>query len=106
MALSKHTTAALHTLWQAAGGFAATEAIVTELANGDSHDAKLAIVTAGTAVIGAGLSLAKAGVLHWMAAHADSKAVKDAAQIEALAKAVLAYEAKHGATQPTSEASA
>lgn len=61
-------TRSLHTLWQAAGGFAATSVVVQDFANGDSHDARIALLTAGTAVSGAVLSLAKAQAVRSVAA--------------------------------------
>lgn len=93
----KHVNAALHTLWQAAGGYAAAQTIVTEFANGDSHDAKLALAAAGTAVIGSALSLAKGAVIHWVAAHRASALAKDVVSTAKIAEAVSAYLAAHRA---------
>lgn len=93
----KHTTAALHTLWQAAGGFAAAQLIITEFANGDSHDAKVGLAAAGTAVIGAGLSLAKGAVVHWLGTRKASALAKDAVETAKVAEAVAAYMAAHRA---------
>lgn len=94
-------TRALHTLWQAAGGYAAASIVVQEFAAGDSHDAKLALLTAGTAVAGAVLSVAKAqgvklvGKLNtWLAKRKVPVTVDPAVIDAAVQKALADYKAK------------
>nr|QOL00380.1 hypothetical protein [uncultured organism] len=95
MALNDSVTRALHTLWQAAGGFAATSVVVQDLANGDSHDAKLALLTAGTAVVATVLSLAKSQVVQTVTKVTGARKARAQAVIDSAVQAALAdYKAK------------
>lgn len=99
MSLSKQQSAALHTLWQAAVGSGGIGAVATALNGGSINlsGVQQGAGVAGIAVAAAALSVAKSTAINWIGSHKQNQALKDAFKVEALAKAVGAYQAAHSA---------